>query len=114
MNNRRVLAVASFSPPLSASDLQLELDQPDTLTPVKDDPSFAADIRRSSSSCALSGCHAAGSAQGGSCWPRDKLREPVNISSTGDPAILPGDVANSSSQDRGNQTSGSCPRGPAG
>jgi len=124
MNNRRVLAVAfiilaaavGFWTCKSSSSTN-----PDPPTPVKDDPSFAADIQTIfSSSCALSGCHAAGSAQGGLVLASGQAyANIVNIASTGDPAkkrVLPGDVANSYLvlKIEGNQTSGTRmpPTGP--
>jgi hypothetical protein len=94
---------------------------PDPPVPVIDDPSFASDIQTIfTTSCALSGCHAPGSAQGGLVLASGQAyANIVNVDSTEIPAkkrIVPGDAANSYLvlKIEGNQTSGSRmpPNGP--
>ncbi len=124
MNNRRVF-VAAFLVLAAAVGFwtckSSSSTSPDPPLPVKDDPSFAADIQTIfTSSCALSGCHASGSAQGGLVLASGQAYgNLVNVASTEDAAkkrVLPGDAANSYLilKIEGNQTSGSRmpPTGP--
>lgn len=73
--------------------------QPETPTPVKDDPSFSQDIQTIfSSSCALSGCHNSTASAELNLSQGQAYANLVNVDSTQDPSkkrVLPNDAENS-------------------
>ncbi len=124
MKDRRLLRIAGF---LFAAGIGVwtckssSSTTPETPVPVKDDPSFSADIQPIfTANCALGGCHGGGAGQAGLLLSSGlAYANIVNVASTEDPAkkrVLPGDVANSYLvlKIEGNQTSGTRmpPAGP--